>query len=222
MLAAAWVTAGATAGLLIGAVITAIYAAGAFNMQRNELKETQAMNAAQITFLQLQTDEIQGSIGEMRDRAAERRRAQASLIFVWQEALAADPRISEHQTWDDELTQPGPKPKPWFAVAHVRNDSDQPVYDLRISWIQDVPPKSINRGEPLKPGDHIWDSRSMPKGELPSGFGVTVFFRDAAGVIWRAHSDGRHDEMPPEQNADAREVGHAQNNPSDPSEREDN
>lgn len=62
MLAAAWVSAGATAGLLIAAVITAVFALNAYRKQSRE-----------VELLQKQFD---------RD-STERRRAQAAQVFVW-------------------------------------------------------------------------------------------------------------------------------------------
>jgi hypothetical protein len=62
MLAAAWVSAGGTVGLLIAAVITAVFALNAYRKQSRE-----------VELLQKQFD---------RD-SAERRRAQAAQVFVW-------------------------------------------------------------------------------------------------------------------------------------------
>jgi len=69
MLAAAWVGAGATVGLLIAAVITAAFALNAYRKQSRE-----------VELLQKQFD---------RD-SAERRRAQAAQVFVWVSQDAPD------------------------------------------------------------------------------------------------------------------------------------
>jgi hypothetical protein len=70
MLWAAWVTALATAGLLIGAVITAIYAVRAFGQQATDVKLAR----------------------EQADRdIQERRRAQAAQVFIVTSARPADP-----------------------------------------------------------------------------------------------------------------------------------
>jgi hypothetical protein len=69
MLLAAWVSAGATVGLLIAAVITAVFALNAYRKQSRE-----------VELLQKQFD---------RD-SAERRRAQAAQVFVWVSQDAPD------------------------------------------------------------------------------------------------------------------------------------
>jgi hypothetical protein len=69
MLAAAWVTAGATVGLLIGAIIAAAFAIKAFGKQAEE-----------VSILREQ------AYAERRERereAEERRRAQAAQVFTW-------------------------------------------------------------------------------------------------------------------------------------------
>src|SRR5258708_6401297 len=69
MLAAAWVTAGATVGLLIGAAITAWFAFETWTSQLVAMT-TQLMDVGLIA-------------RQARRDAAERRRAQAAQIFTW-------------------------------------------------------------------------------------------------------------------------------------------
>ena len=52
-------------GFLVGAIIAALYAARAFRMQRSEFCEALKKNAADIQFIQLQTNHIRESLAEM-------------------------------------------------------------------------------------------------------------------------------------------------------------
>ena len=72
-----WITAIATAGLLIGAIITAIYAILAYRKQTEELREQRKLNA-------LQADDLKASLLERERelRVAEREQANA-IEFAW-------------------------------------------------------------------------------------------------------------------------------------------
>jgi hypothetical protein len=56
-----WVTAIATVGLLIGAIITARYAIRAFGKQSDQLEDQRKVNAKQTEVLELQAEELRES-----------------------------------------------------------------------------------------------------------------------------------------------------------------
>jgi hypothetical protein len=66
------------------------------------------------------------------NEATERHRAQASRVFIWTE-YGPDPRRTEEQLQ---------KGVPWYEglTAHVRNASEQPVYDVTVSWQKGTAP----------------------------------------------------------------------------------
>jgi hypothetical protein len=100
MLAAAWVTAIATVGLLLGAIVTARYAIKTFTTQTNQLnllelqrRDEQALTQQQIAVLDLQAQQMRRSLEERDAQAAQDRSAQAQRIMVWQtrEAVGSAP-----------------------------------------------------------------------------------------------------------------------------------
>src|SRR5260221_13834131 len=92
LIAATQITAIATAVLAAFAIVTAWYARRAFREQSEEvrtlkkqLKDQQDLTAKQTPVLELQAEELRESLDERKREAANQRRAQASMVFVWQE-----------------------------------------------------------------------------------------------------------------------------------------
>lgn len=84
MLAATWVTAGATVGLLIGAAITAFFAYMAWHTQLGALL-TQGMEL--------------GALMRQHKRDADlHRRAQAAQVFIWLDQAESSSDLRSHQT----------------------------------------------------------------------------------------------------------------------------
>lgn len=110
-----WITAAATAGLLIGAMVTAIYAAKALRKQPEQLEDQRKINAEQTKVLVLQASELRESLAERKREAQHRHRAQASLVY-----------LGVAQTFADS------------ASARVVNASDFPIYDTQL-WYQEEP-----------------------------------------------------------------------------------
>ncbi len=91
-----WITGIATAALLFGAIITAIYAIRAFreqskevadqaamlNVQSDQLAEQRKINKKQTKVLKLQVTELRESIDERKREADQRHRAQATRVFL--------------------------------------------------------------------------------------------------------------------------------------------
>jgi hypothetical protein len=104
MLAAAWVTAGATVGLLIGAAITAWFAYTAWTTQIGAWA-TQLMDIGLV-------------VQQARRDAEERRRAQAAQVFTW---VATNTSANDVSSSDSGV------------IVHVSNSSQQPVYDVVVT-----------------------------------------------------------------------------------------
>ena len=75
-----WITALATFGLLIGAIITARYAIKAFGKQTEQLEDQRTVNAKQTDVLELQATELRESLDERRREAELRHRDQAARV----------------------------------------------------------------------------------------------------------------------------------------------
>ncbi len=142
--------------------------------------DQRAVNAEQTGVLRLQADELRASIDERQNQATERRRAQASLIYVWEERIA------------ERTAGVGPVNT---VTAHVKNTSGQPIYDLRFSWRVDrQQDHQTIRASPLMPGEE--DSDISPvAGTGSSTLSAVVIFRDRSEWWWRVWPDGRLDEL---------------------------
>lgn len=181
-----WITAIGTAGLLIGAIVTAIYAIKAFHEQSQQLADQRKVNAEQTIVLELQTRELNESLAERKREAKQRKIAQASQVFIWTEAT--DEPVGEGR---QRLVG-----RRVAIIAHLKNTSQQPVYDLVITWRKE----SVPWGEPevigsvLMPGEETSPMRvidpSLPGHGNISLFGAVAHFRDAAGRHWRAYVNG--------------------------------
>jgi hypothetical protein len=228
LLTATQVTAAATAVLAVFAIVTAVFAAAAFfkqreevrtlqqeakdqqalieqqgellkiqagqlDIQRQQLDEQRAINEKQAEVAALQAQELRESLDERKHEADARRRAQASRVFIHEERLDADPRIPQASR-----TARGEQPQP-VVVAHVMNASQQPVYNVIISWHLGTMPKGRHCLKALMPDAEDKDIQPVPPGAPPEKFGAVAFFRDAAGVTWRTRPDGQLDEVPPGQ-----------------------
>src|SRR5690349_12417551 len=111
-------TAGANAVLAVFAIVTAVLAGLAYRAQYRQLK-----------------DQLQ----ESKRQSAERRSAQAVMVYMWETRSRTTRLNGEVQG---------------TVYAFARNTSDQPVYDLRFRWHNGD--RSLDEellGEPLRPGD---------------------------------------------------------------------
>jgi len=187
----------ATAVLAVFAVVTAIYAICAFReqskevshqakileVQSNQLAEQRTVNAEQIGVLTLQAAELRESLEERKREAAERRQEQASKVFIWQDQIESRPM---GETFSTTIT------------AHIKNTSEQPVYEARFSCHDGDRPATQNQlKRPLIPGEEVSSDAVVPAESGPDKFGVVAIFRDRAGIWWRARPDGRLEELPP-------------------------
>jgi hypothetical protein len=163
------ITAIATAVLAAFAIVTAAFAFFAFRKQSREV----------------------AILAEQNERdSTDRRRAQASRVFIWTEPAA------------------GPNPEDMAVggiISHIKNTSQQPVYDGfigcrdgsgRTADTPDIPAFPV-----LMPGEqqNVTSVFAAPVTEVlfwedNSALLAGLRFRDAAGVRWRIRSDGQLDE----------------------------
>lgn len=140
MLIATWIGAVAIAVLAVGAGFTVYYAKQAFekqslevgtlqkqasdqaemlriqsnqlDAQHDQLHEQQMLNQKQTEVLELQARELKASIEQRERDAAERRRAQATRVFVWEERHDHDPRVDQAT-----LAAGGERPRPTIEAC---------------------------------------------------------------------------------------------------------
>jgi hypothetical protein len=178
----AWLAAIAAVVLAVAATVTAFFAIGALGRQNRALREQQAAHARLAELIQLQAEEL-------RDSLRERKRAQATQVFIEVDRIApAAPAAAGSG-------QGEPDPQPWRLSAWVRNTSSQPIYDLHVIWQRGM----VRMGKPdrmgrLMPGSDASFQRPGPAPASPPAdpavLGAFLAFRDAAGVRWAVREDG--------------------------------
>lgn len=173
--------------LAVLAIITAVYAIRAYRAQSIELKDQRDLNAKQTPVLELQAKELQEALDERKREAGERRRAQATGVYI---------TIDRGGMATTQAQRASGVRDPGFATARVTNTSNQPVYDLVISWHKGTAPwGDPDTADVLMPVDYLERMRAFPDNLPPtvnlSLFGAVVRFRDAAGVHWLSRPDGK-------------------------------
>jgi hypothetical protein len=199
------ITAIATATLAFFAIVTGVYAVRAFRKQSQEVSaiEHQVKDQEELTRQQAALLEIQGRQLDLQQKqfdqqAHERRRAQASCIFIWVE-LGPDPGVT-----DDQLTTGEPD---HGLIFHVTNTSNRPIYDLSLDWGEVIQPHPWMLGDytPVLMADQeltrfrhypylTWDDYLMERNE-PLPMPPIARFRDSAGLYWLLTSEGQLDEQ---------------------------
>jgi hypothetical protein len=167
MLAAAWLTAAATGLLALFAVVTAWYARKAFREQSTE-----------VGILQRQADAQQD---ELVRQADERRREQAARIYVTANLLPGN----KASAGTEAVAGRGAR-TPVLAAA-VHNTSGQPVYDVRVHWVDlDSGTQAGAEDElgTIGPGEQRRIDRTVPGTVAPADFTLVAYFRDAAAFRW--------------------------------------
>ena len=184
------ITAIATAGLAVFAIVTAIYAIRAFRKQSKEvsdqaemlkvqsqqLAEQRKLNEEQLGVLALQATELRESLDQRKREAETRRKAQASRVYMWQER-------APKETFDS----------PSEVRALARNASDQPVYDAELYWRHGSAGHGDPNPEPLgaiMPDSETFSDREFPDDSNMDACGAILRFRDAAGIKWIRRPDG--------------------------------
>lgn len=185
MLAAAWLTAGATTGLFIGAIITAIYAIRAFRAQSREVTaiEQQVTDQQQVTGQQARLLEVQsGQLDLQRQQLDEQRginEAQTEVLRLQaeelRESLAERKRDAEAQrqsqaarvtAWLDRARGDDPALVAMIGWgARVRNASDLPVFDVRVFFQYVTEKWDHGDWEPRMLGGSVEKLRVLPPQE---------------------------------------------------------
>jgi hypothetical protein len=154
-------------------------------VQRQQLEDQNTAFEKQLAVQQQQLDDQRKAFQRDFD---DRRKAQAKLVFLWTE-VTTDSVLTQAQHASTGITPSS------FLVAHVRNTSKQPVYDLEITWHQGAALRGSVEGH----GTVMPDAGADVRRELTGGpsaavsgspFRVTLSFRDAAGVRWEVDEDG--------------------------------
>lgn len=158
------------------ALATAVLALLAWRKQSGEVRD-------QADMLRLQAEEFRQLSADRQREAQERRRAQAMQVYMWQMGP-----VTKDGVIDGRVEH---------VAAYVRNTSEQPVLNLRITWLSAHGEAVIHtvRVAPLMPGE------TEESQGLPGGLAVTAIFRDRAGLWWRAYPEGKLEEIPPQKPA---------------------
>jgi len=176
MLAAAWLTAGATTGLLVGAIITAIYAIRAFRAQSREVTaiEQQVTDQQQVTSQQARLLELQGGQLDLQRQQLEEQRgineAQTQVLKLQAEELSGS-LAERKRAEEDHRRAQASKVAAWFTHqdlhgagafqrrwgALIRNDSDLPILAVR-AFFHVIHKQPGGDGEPIQrggPGERV-------------------------------------------------------------------
>lgn len=175
MLVATWITAFATAVLALGAIFTAWYAVRTFGRQ-----------AAEVALLE---DQARTDREERRREAEEKRRRQAALVYVTTALIPAfQPPAELSGAFGSDVES-----HPAQLTAAIHNTSEQPIYDVRVHWV-DVRDSAQAGTEQIVgtvgPGWQGPSLRDAPGGAYPGRFRAVIYFRDAAGLRWTVMDDG--------------------------------
>ena len=169
-----------TWGLLFFALVGAVFAIMAFRKQSEEVR--------------LLKDDAEVQAGERRREAEERRRAQAARIYVVREYLPGPGVTIGNPT----LVRHG---SPLTVAATVHNSGGQPIYDVRVHWV-DVG-AGVQAGcedllGTIGPGEQHQSQRGAPGGfVIPDNFVPVAYFRDAAGLRWTLTPAGQLEQADP-------------------------
>jgi hypothetical protein len=135
--------------------------------------------------LGLQRQQIKEQQQVLAREAVDRRRTQASRVFIWEER-GQDNRLTQAQVASGAV-------RGEVVTAHVKNTSDQPVYSLEIRWYQHGSANYLESAAPetvLMPGRETEASHFLPQ-EDANQFGATLRFLDANQVRWNRYPDGQ-------------------------------
>jgi hypothetical protein len=159
------------------AVATVVAAVCAYRAQADQLQAQRELNEKQTPVLELQATELQKSLDERKREARERRRAQASQVYIWEDRF--DPALSGR------------------IAAHIKNARQLPVHTAEFSWrYLDESHHSTLHPAPLMPGEQWDDTTDFPSDADMEEFVAVAIFRDHAGIPWCARQDGRLEELP--------------------------
>jgi hypothetical protein len=143
---------------------------------------------------QAQSEEV-SILKDQEERAAEeRRRGQAARVYLTEKTSPEQPAIPH------SVQMPGGRAvRGQSVVVTVHNTSQQPVYDLRIHWVDAATKVQAGiedqRGT-LGPSDTAESEREIPGNVTVGQFHAVAYFRDAAGLRWTLTTDGQLQRVP--------------------------
>jgi hypothetical protein len=204
--APAWIAAIATVALTVAVIL-------AFVLARRELRAHARQLADQRELTSQLAEVVALQVKDLRLSLDERRRAQACRVFL---ELNRNETSAPGQDVPAATEPPESGQPPARVTATVRNNSQQPVYDLYVIWqLGTVRMGKPDRAARLMPGDHIeFERRPEPpraavvaddpadKAEPavphePAVLSAFLTFRDAAGVRWTVREDGTLTDISP-------------------------
>jgi hypothetical protein len=176
LVAPTWATAIATIILAAGAIITAVLAFLAFRKQTAELVTLQ--------------EEAKVDRDDRRREATDRRRERAAMVYLtvdFDQGLRDNPEVI--------MIPRGPS-----VTVTVHNSGEQPVYDVRVHWVDassGVQAGAEDKLGTIAPLNKENSGRTLPAGTTESPPIPVAHFRDAAGVRWTVLDNGELDEVDP-------------------------
>ncbi len=156
-----------------------------------------------FAYFAFQAQSEQVSILKDQEKLAdeERRRGQAARVYLTEQTFPGLPAIPE------SVQMPGGRAARGRSVAvTVHNTSEQPVYDLRIHWVDwatAVQAGGDDQRGTLGPGGTAESVRELPHNVTVGQFHAVAYFRDAAGLRWILTIDGQLKPVPPDLRAGA-------------------
>jgi hypothetical protein len=179
-----WIVAIATAVIAIGVIVAAGLVGKALSARSRQLADQSELISQFAEVLDLQAKDLRLSIDQ-------RRRAQACQVFIDLTRFAgpATPR-------------PDSAAPPHGVTATVRNNSQQPVYDLYVIWqLGTVRMGRPDRAARLLPGHEVCFERAPEPSAAdseddPAALSAFLTFRDAAGTRWTVREDGTLSDIP--------------------------
>jgi len=174
-----WIAAIATVVVAIGVIVAAGLAGKALSGRSRQVADQRELISQLAEVLALQAKDLRVSIDE-------RRRAQACQVFIG-------------------LTRFGGPATPPPDSAAVRNNSQQPVYDLYVIWqLGTVRMGRPDREARLLPGCEVCFERAPEPSasgsgspDDPAALSAFLTFRDAAGTRWTVREDGTLSDISP-------------------------
>jgi hypothetical protein len=171
-----WIVAIATAVIAIAVIVAARLAGKALSSRSRQLADQSQLITRLAEVLDLQAKDLRLSIDQ-------RRRAQACQVFI-------------------DLTRFGEPATLHAVTATVRNNSQQPVYDLYVIWqLGTVRMGRPDRAARLLPGHEVRFERAPEPSAADSeddsaALSAFLTFRDAAGTRWTVREDGTLSDIP--------------------------
>jgi hypothetical protein len=196
MLFDAALTAWATLGLAVLALVTAIFAFLAWKGQAAQIETLRAQAAdqkkltdEQVPVLRGQAVELEASRQEREREAQERREAYVSRVFVVDDLNLTDRQKEPDSTEYEPVV---------YSVVHLHNAGELPIYNITFVWrAYDRMTQMEALEMPLMPGERTSARWEIPLDVESGKVSAVAFVTDANQNGWRIRPVGRHDPLGP-------------------------